>query len=174
MKNYGGHSAHLLFHVIVSELQCIILDSHKKYYLGAFIYWACLFILGTFICSGCIYLFWVHLFILGMFICSVCLCTLTPTHQHHPWPPMATSWPMPLDLSNHHIPRYFPIHHPSCPAYCSCSSITFGDDFDLHSPLLPLLQYWRPWWITWMCSTHCITDAWHIAGTCSWHFLRAY
>jgi hypothetical protein len=44
---YGGHSADLLFHIIISELQYIIPDSSPKilsgrenYLLGAFIYWA--------------------------------------------------------------------------------------------------------------------------------------
>jgi hypothetical protein len=62
---YGSHSAHLIFHIIISELQCIILDSsqkkkswHKKNYLGAKnIYWVHLFI-------------GLHLFIPGMFIDS--------------------------------------------------------------------------------------------------------
>jgi len=85
MKNYGGHSAHLLFHVIISELQCIILDSHKKYYLGAFIYWACLFILGTFICSGCIYSFWACLFVLSAYALWHPLINIT---HGHPWPPL--------------------------------------------------------------------------------------
>jgi len=42
---YGGHSADLLFHIIISELQYIIPDSSPKilsgrenYLLGAFIY----------------------------------------------------------------------------------------------------------------------------------------
>ena len=56
---YGGHSADLLFHIIISELQYIIPDSspkilswHEIYYLGVkYIYWAHLFILGTFIYS---------------------------------------------------------------------------------------------------------------------------
>ena len=53
---YGGHSADLLFHIIISELQYIIPDSspkissgHEKYLLGAFIYWA------AFIYSGRVY-----------------------------------------------------------------------------------------------------------------------
>ena len=62
---YGGHSADLLFHIIISELQYIIPDSSPKilswreiYYLGAkYIYWAHLFI-GP------------RLFILGAFILS--------------------------------------------------------------------------------------------------------
>jgi len=62
--------------------------SGRIYLLGTFIYWVGLFILGGFIYSGRVYLFWAHLFILGVFICSVRLCTLTPTCQHHPWPPL--------------------------------------------------------------------------------------
>jgi len=86
---YGGHSADLLFHIIILELQYIILDSSPKkiswreiYYLGAkYIYWARLFI-GP------------HLFILGAFIYSVRLCnkyvaqldktTLTFRQLRHP------------------------------------------------------------------------------------------
>jgi len=53
---YGGHSADLLFHIIISELQYIIPDSSPKilswreiYYLGAkYIYWARLFILSAY------------------------------------------------------------------------------------------------------------------------------
>jgi hypothetical protein len=59
---YGGHSADLLFHIIILELQYIIIDSSPKKYLGAkYIYWARLFI-GP------------RLFILGAFIYSVHLC----------------------------------------------------------------------------------------------------
>jgi len=54
---YGGHSADLLFHIIISELQYIILDSSPKKYLGAkYIYWACLFI-GRVYLLGQVYLF---------------------------------------------------------------------------------------------------------------------
>ena len=67
---YGGHSADLLFHIIISELQYIIpdcspkiLSGHENYLLGAFIYWA------TFIYSGRIYLF-----------CPLMQCSLTFRH----------------------------------------------------------------------------------------------
>jgi len=70
---YGGHSADLLFHIIISELQYIILDSSPKkiswreiYLLGVFIYWACLFIgrvylLGVFIYWACLFIGRVYL-----------------------------------------------------------------------------------------------------------------
>ena len=70
---YGGHSADLLFHIIISELQYIIPDSSPKilsgrenYLLGAFIYWA------AFIYSGPI---------LGtlIYVYSGCLCSLRQT-----------------------------------------------------------------------------------------------
>jgi hypothetical protein len=57
-RTYGSHSANLLFHIIISESQYIILDSSLKkiswreiYLLGAFIYWA------AFIYSERVYLF---------------------------------------------------------------------------------------------------------------------
>jgi hypothetical protein len=71
---YGGHSADLLFHIIMSELQYIIPDSppkilsgRKKYLLGVFIYWAAFIYSGHVYLLGCVYLFWAHLF---MFILS--------------------------------------------------------------------------------------------------------
>ena len=73
MVLYGGHSADLLFHIIISELQYIIPDSspkifilsgREKYLLGAFIYWAPLIYWATLIYSGRIYLclFWLLMF----------------------------------------------------------------------------------------------------------------
>jgi len=70
-KEYGGYSANLLFHIIISELQYIIPDSSpkilsgcKNYLLGAFIYWATFIYWAMFIYSGCIYLclFWLLMF----------------------------------------------------------------------------------------------------------------
>jgi hypothetical protein len=64
VETYGSHSADLLFHIIILELQYIIPDSSPKilswreiYYLGAkYIYWARLFIgPRLFIYSGCVY-----------------------------------------------------------------------------------------------------------------------
>jgi len=58
LQIYGGHSAHLILYIIISEFQNIILDcslkilsGREKYLLGTFIYWARLFILGVFIYS---------------------------------------------------------------------------------------------------------------------------
>jgi len=59
---YGSHSADLLFHIIILELQYIILDSspkknilvrnilsgHKIYLLGVFMYWAAFIFLSTY------------------------------------------------------------------------------------------------------------------------------
>jgi len=58
---YGGHNADLIFHIIISEFQCIILDSSPKK-----ISW----------CENMSvkYIYWAHLFILGAFIYSVRLC----------------------------------------------------------------------------------------------------
>ena len=67
---YGGHSADLLFHIIISELQCIILDSspkkiswREKYYLGA------KNIIGRVYLLGRVYLF-----------CPLMQCSLTFRH----------------------------------------------------------------------------------------------
>ena len=74
MVLYGSHSADLLFHIIILELQYIIPDSspkifilsgREKYLLGAFIYWAPLIYWATLIYSGRIY--------------SGCLCSLRQT-----------------------------------------------------------------------------------------------
>jgi hypothetical protein len=76
---YGGHSAHLILHIIISELHCIILDfspkilsRREKYLLGAFIY------------SGRVCLFWARLFVLGAFIYSIRLCSLKQTRMPVP------------------------------------------------------------------------------------------
>jgi len=88
---YGGHSADLMFHIIISEFQCIILDSspkkiswREKYLLGTeYIYWACLFI-------------GLHLFILGTFIYSVCLCNA-------PWLSINSNTHLSTSPTNHHL-----------------------------------------------------------------------
>jgi len=84
---YGGHSADLLFHIIISELQYIIPDSSPKilsgrenYLLGAFIYWARLFIGPRLFIEPRLFI-GPRLFILGAFIYvySGCLCSLRQT-----------------------------------------------------------------------------------------------
>ena len=95
---YGGHSADLLFHIIISELQYIIPDSSPKilswreiYYLGAkYIYWARLFI-GRIYLLGRVYLFWVRLF------CPLMQCSLTFRQLRHPLVNITHRSP-PLDL----------------------------------------------------------------------------
>ena len=90
---YGGHSTHLLFHIIILEFQCFIPDSSPKKIIRAR---KCL--LGIFIFIGCIYIYWAHLYLLGVFIYSVQLDIsiqlrvhtsitnprCTPARQRHP------------------------------------------------------------------------------------------
>jgi len=68
LLDYGSHSAHLLFHIIILEFQCIILDSspkkiswREKKYLGVIEH---IYLLSAFIYSWHVYLFWARLFII--------------------------------------------------------------------------------------------------------------
>ena len=118
MYYYGGHSADLLFHIIISELQYIILDSPPKKNLGTkYIIWVRNIFIGHIHLLGCIYLlgrvylFWARLFILSAYAINMTLdnapwlsaysnthLSTSPTDCH-----LSTyaAWPLPILEQSH-------------------------------------------------------------------------
>ena len=78
---YGGHSADLLIHIIISELQYIIpdcspkiLSGHENYLLGTFIYWAAFIYWAVFI-------YWAAFIYSGrIYLCLFCLLMFAQTN----------------------------------------------------------------------------------------------